>query len=65
VAEGTDEGARRLNRVLTNDPGLGVARHVDAGYEEAERTARTKGVNIPMLAAGGEAETEALREREK
>jgi urocanate hydratase len=49
VADGTAEGARRLNRVLTNDPGLGVARHVDAGYEEAEETARTKGINVPML----------------
>ena len=37
VADGTEEASRRLNRVLTNDPGLGVARHVDAGYEEAER----------------------------
>ncbi|MBA2340475.1 MAG: urocanate hydratase [Pyrinomonadaceae bacterium] len=49
VADGTDEAAKRLNRVLTNDPGLGVARHVDAGYEEAEETARAKGLNIPML----------------
>ncbi|HEY0380169.1 MAG TPA: urocanate hydratase [Pyrinomonadaceae bacterium] len=49
VADGTQEGARRLNRVLTNDPGLGVARHVDAGYEEAEGTARAKGINVPML----------------
>ena len=49
VADGTDEAAKRLNRVLTNDPGLGVARHVDAGYEEAENTAREKGVNIPMM----------------
>ncbi len=49
VADGTDEAAKRLNRVLTNDPGLGVARHVDAGYEEAEETAREKGVKIPML----------------
>src|ERR687890_469582 len=49
VADGTEEAARRLNRVLTNDPGLGVARHVDAGYEEAEETARAKGINIPML----------------
>jgi urocanate hydratase len=49
VADGTDEAARRLNRVLTNDPGLGVARHVDAGYEEAEETARAKGINVPML----------------
>ena len=44
-----DEAAKRLNRVLTNDPGLGVARHVDAGYEEAKSTARAKGVQIPML----------------
>ncbi len=49
VADGTDEAARRLNRVLTNDPGIGVARHVDAGYEEAERTAREKNINVPML----------------
>jgi len=56
VADGTDEAARRLNRVLTNDPGLGVARHVDAGYEEAEETARDKGVKIPMLPAKEESE---------
>jgi urocanate hydratase len=49
VADGTPDAARRLNRVLTNDPGLGVARHVDAGYEEAERTAREKGIEVPML----------------
>ena len=49
VADGTDDAARRLNRVLTNDPGLGVARHVDAGYEEAEKTAREKEIKIPML----------------
>ena len=49
VADGTAEAAKRLNRVLTNDPGLGVARHVDAGYEAAEKTALSKGVNVPML----------------
>jgi urocanate hydratase len=49
VADGTEEASRRLNRVLTNDPGLGVARHVDAGYEEAETTAREKEIQIPML----------------
>jgi urocanate hydratase len=49
VADGTDEASKRLNRVLTNDPGLGVARHVDAGYKEAAETARGKGVHIPML----------------
>ncbi|MCA1556619.1 MAG: urocanate hydratase, partial [Acidobacteria bacterium] len=51
VADGTEDAARRLNRVLTNDPGLGVARHVDAGYDEAAATARTKGINVPMLDA--------------
>ena len=49
VADGTDEAAKRLNRVLTNDPGTGIARHVDAGYEEAIETARGKGVKIPMM----------------
>lgn len=49
VADGTDEAARRLKRVLTNDPGTGVMRHVDAGYENAIRTARELGVRIPML----------------
>ena len=48
VADGTDEAAKRLNRVLTNDPGLGVARHVDAGYDEASDTAREQGIQIPM-----------------
>ncbi|HYN86256.1 MAG TPA: urocanate hydratase [Pyrinomonadaceae bacterium] len=54
VADGSAEASRRLNRVLTNDPGLGVARHVDAGYSEAEETALTKGVKVPLLAPGGE-----------
>jgi urocanate hydratase len=49
VADGTDEASKRLNRVLTNDPGTGIARHVDAGYEEAIETAQEKGVRIPML----------------
>jgi len=49
VADGTAEAAKRLNRVLTNDPGLGVARHVDAGYEVAEDTARDKEIKIPLL----------------
>jgi urocanate hydratase len=52
VADGTAEASKRLNRVLTNDPGLGVARHADAGYEEAEETAREKGINVPMLHVG-------------
>ncbi|PYS95877.1 MAG: urocanate hydratase, partial [Acidobacteria bacterium] len=49
VADGSAEASKRLNRVLTNDPGLGVARHVDAGYKEAEEAARGKGLKIPML----------------
>ena len=48
VADGTPEMRTRIERVLTNDPGLGVARHADAGYEEALATARAKGVRIPM-----------------
>jgi urocanate hydratase len=38
----------RLSRVLTNDPGIGVARHADAGYEEAIETAHAKGLHLPM-----------------
>ena len=45
VADGTDAMTERLNRVLTNDPGIGVARHADAGYEEAQEFARQKGIN--------------------
>jgi urocanate hydratase len=48
VADGTDEAARRLERVLTSDPGLGVIRHADAGYEEAVRFAREHGIRRPM-----------------
>src|SRR5256714_946793 len=51
VADGTDEAAKRPNLVLTNHPGRGVARPVDAGYEEAKETAREKSVKIPMLDA--------------
>ncbi|PPA69857.1 urocanate hydratase [Jeotgalibacillus proteolyticus] len=49
VADGTDDAAKRLERVLTTDPGMGIVRHVDAGYELAKQTAREKGVSIPML----------------
>ncbi|MDK1010413.1 MAG: urocanate hydratase [Actinomycetota bacterium] len=49
VADGTDDAALRLERVLTNDPGTGVMRHADAGYELAIEVARDRGVNIPML----------------
>ena len=48
VADGQDSTAKRLERVLTVDPGLGVARHVDAGYEKAIRCAQDKGIHIPM-----------------
>lgn len=48
VADGTADAADRLQRVLTNDPGMGVIRHVDAGYPEAEAVARDRGVRIPM-----------------
>jgi urocanate hydratase len=48
VADGTDEMARRIERVLTNDPGIGVVRHVDAGYDEAIRFAKKAGVHVPM-----------------
>ena len=49
VADGTPEMRERLERVLTNDPGMGVARHADAGYEIARETARRTGIKIPML----------------
>jgi urocanate hydratase len=49
VADGTEEAERRLQRVLTTDPGTGVMRHVDAGYERAVEVARERGVRIPLL----------------
>jgi urocanate hydratase len=49
VADGTPEMRVRLDRVLTNDPGIGVARHADAGYEIAEETAVREGIQIPMM----------------
>ncbi|MFS0763586.1 MULTISPECIES: urocanate hydratase [Peribacillus] len=52
LADGTEEAAARIERVLTTDPGMGVVRHVDAGYELAEETARERGINIPMLDKG-------------
>jgi urocanate hydratase len=48
VADGTELSAQKLARVLTNDPGMGIIRHVDAGYEIAEQTAEERGVRIPM-----------------
>ncbi|MDI2586831.1 urocanate hydratase [Psychrobacillus sp. NEAU-3TGS] len=49
VADGTKAAEVRLERVLTSDPGMGIVRHFDAGYELAEKTARDKGVHIPMM----------------
>ncbi len=49
LADGTPEAEARIMTSLTNDPGTGVARHADAGYEEAIRTAKVKGVKIPMM----------------
>jgi urocanate hydratase len=49
LADGTELAAQRLERVLTADPGTGVMRHADAGYERAVDVARERGVRIPML----------------
>ncbi|MGA7731837.1 MAG: urocanate hydratase, partial [Chloroflexia bacterium] len=48
VADGTDEAAARLQRVLTTDPGMGIIRHADAGYDEALEAARRFGIRVPM-----------------
>ncbi len=48
VADGTDLAAAKLERVLTNDPGMGVIRHVDAGYDLATHVAEERGVRVPM-----------------
>ena len=53
VADGTPEMRVRLERVLTNDPGIGVARHADAGYEIALRTAEEHGIQLPMRGTTG------------
>lgn len=50
VADGTKEAEERLERVLTTDPGMGVVRHADAGYDLAIETARNKGIQMPMIA---------------
>jgi urocanate hydratase len=47
VADGSEEAARRVELVLTNDPGTGVMRHADAGYEEALGAARERGLDLP------------------
>src|SRR4051794_18419220 len=51
LADGTDDAAERLERVLTTDPGMGVVRHLDAGYPEAETAAREHGLSTPMFDA--------------
>ena len=51
LADGTELAAQKLERVLTTDPGMGVVRHVDAGYEHALEVARERGVRVPMLEA--------------
>jgi len=48
VADGTPEMSERIGRVLTNDPGIGVVRHADAGYEKAVETAEREGLRLPM-----------------
>jgi urocanate hydratase len=50
VADGSLDAAERLERVLTTDPGLGVIRHADAGYEDALETARQHGIELPGIA---------------
>ena len=52
VADGSENAQKRIRRVLNNDPGLGVVRHADAGYALAQKTAREKGIHMPMLKAG-------------
>jgi urocanate hydratase len=49
VADGTDEADERLSRVLWNDPGTGVMRHADAGYDIAKHCAQEQGLDLPML----------------
>ena len=49
VADGTELASRKIARVLNNDPGIGVARHADAGYDSAQQTAKEKGIRIPMM----------------
>jgi urocanate hydratase len=51
VADGTGDAAERLERVLTTDPGMGVIRHADAGYDEALAAAREQGIAMPGLDA--------------
>jgi len=52
VADGSDLAAQKLERVLTTDPGTGVIRHADAGYDRAIEVARDRGIRVPMLDGG-------------
>jgi urocanate hydratase len=52
VADGTELAARKIERVLTNDPASGVLRHVDAGYERASEVAAAHGLRVPMADGG-------------
>ena len=63
LADGTPEAAERLRRVLTNDPGIGVARHADAGYPEALEFAREAGIDLPMVGESGGPATPVRAER--
>jgi urocanate hydratase len=54
VADGTESADKRLELVLTNDPGIGVARHADAGYDEAKEVALENGIKVPMLSTPNE-----------
>jgi urocanate hydratase len=56
LADGSELAAQKLARVLTNDPGMGVLRHVDAGYESAQQVATERDVRIPMKETGTGAE---------
>jgi len=53
LADGTEQASRRLSRVLTSDPGMGVIRHVDAGYERAIEVAHERDVDVPGLTREG------------
>ena len=52
MADGTELAAQKIERVLTNDPGMGVIRHVDAGYDRAVEVAAERGVRVPMSELG-------------
>jgi urocanate hydratase len=65
VADGTDLAAQKIERVLVNDPGTGVVRHVDAGYEAAERVARQYDVRIPMREGAVSARSERSEPRSR